>query len=685
MKLLEERARIAELEAEATLMMEQQKAETQAKMFQLQREVVRAKARAQVYAGYTKDDETKTDITEAEHKDEVTLSRHQRNSKHSQPHSCMKVTDTSQPNNKGDDRVKKSMKQKNSAASNLRALKDDGADSEMAQMMSKLLRQQAAPEVDIDVFTGDPTEYHYFLVVFEEVVEKKIDDARGMLTRLIKYTGGEPKEMIKHCIQQPANTGYKNARSLLEQKYGNPHSIIAAYRREIKTWPQLKPADGAAFQKLHNFLIKCESATYGQTWNALDTPEMMCLVLSKLPGHTRERWNRSVMSIRRRYSREPDFADLIHFVEDEATLVNDPLFSKEALSGYVDKREVPVKKKQLKTYAITANENASRLLSSCPLCQRDHDLDKCEDFMKKSIEERSKFLARNKLCYGCYMPISSDHNARSYKQRRVCTICKEKHPTGLHGYKHPRKSKLGDNSTNSNENSMTCATTKVESRVVSMCIVPVKVRHVHSGREIQRYAMLDCRSQGTFINTDLARKLKADGIKATIKIKTLNGEDTQESEAISGLKVSKSIGKPVWIDLPVTHSKTDLPVGDEDVVTPNKIKEWKYLEEIADEITQTENISIGILIGGNCSKALEPREVIPSKNGGPYAFRTLLGWCIVGPVGASGNDVSVACNRVAVQDLTSKAMVSHYFAVETEVKDIGIEQMLHKMYSADLH
>ena len=77
-------------------MMEQQKAETQAKMFQLQREVVRAKARAQLYAGYTKDDETKTDIIEAEVKDEMTLSRHRRSSKDSQPHSCMKVTDASQ-------------------------------------------------------------------------------------------------------------------------------------------------------------------------------------------------------------------------------------------------------------------------------------------------------------------------------------------------------------------------------------------------------------------------------------------------------------------------------------------------------------------------------------------------------------------------------------------------------------
>ena len=407
LKLLEEKAKIAELEADATLLMQQQKAETQAKMFHLQREVVRAKAGAQVYAGYTKDDATKTDIMEAKMEDEVTLSRHQRSSKHSQPHSCMKVTDVSQSNNKDDDKVKKSMKQKNIDASNLKASKVDCADSEMAQMMSQLLRQQAAPEVGIDVFTGEPTEYHYFLAVFEEVVEKKIDDARGRLTRLIKYTDGEPKEMIKHWIQQPANIGYKNPRSLLEQKYGNPHSIIAAYRKEIKAWPQLKPADGAAFQKLHNFLIKCESATYGQTWNALDTPEMMCLVLSKLPGHTRERWNRSVMSIRRRYSREPDFADLIHFVEDEATLVNDPLFSKEALSGYVDKREVPVKRKQLKTYVITANEDTSRLQNSCPLCQRDHDLDKCEDFMKKSVEDSS--LQRTSLAMGAihqYLPIT---------------------------------------------------------------------------------------------------------------------------------------------------------------------------------------------------------------------------------------------------------------------------------------
>ena len=45
------------------------------------------------------------------------------------------------------------------------------------------------------------------------------------------------------------------------------------------------------------------------------------------------------------------------------------------------------------------------------------------------------------------------------------------------------------------------------------------------------------------------------------------------------------------------NSRTYLSVGDEDVVTPSKSKGWKYLEKIADEIIQTENFSIGILIG----------------------------------------------------------------------------------------
>ena len=37
---------------------------------------------------------------------------------------------------------------------------------DMVAMRSKLLRQQAAPDVDINIFTGDPVDYHYFYCTF---------------------------------------------------------------------------------------------------------------------------------------------------------------------------------------------------------------------------------------------------------------------------------------------------------------------------------------------------------------------------------------------------------------------------------------------------------------------------------------------------------------------------------------
>ena len=64
---------------------------------------------------------------------------------------------------------------------------------EPSDTLYKFFQQQAAPEVDIEYFDGNPLNYHYFMTLFSEVVETKIDNPRGSLTRLIKYMMGEAK------------------------------------------------------------------------------------------------------------------------------------------------------------------------------------------------------------------------------------------------------------------------------------------------------------------------------------------------------------------------------------------------------------------------------------------------------------------------------------------------------------
>ena len=76
------------------------------------------------------------------------------------------------------------------------------------------IRIKSAPDADIDVFVGNPLNFRYFMTLFREVVESKIEDPCGRLNRFIKYTTGEAKELIKHCIEQPANKGYENAVNL---------------------------------------------------------------------------------------------------------------------------------------------------------------------------------------------------------------------------------------------------------------------------------------------------------------------------------------------------------------------------------------------------------------------------------------------------------------------------------------
>ena len=157
--------------------------------------------------------------------------------------------------------------------------------------MCKLLNQQNTAELDIDTFDGDPMESHYFMAIFYEVVERKVDDAQGRLTRLIKFTKGEAKEMVKTCIQLPTEVGLKTAKRLLHERYGDLHRITATYQNQIKKWPpQIKPGDSDAYRKFQNFLIKCENIDQIQGWNVLNTSDIVCMLVSKLPGNGRERW-----------------------------------------------------------------------------------------------------------------------------------------------------------------------------------------------------------------------------------------------------------------------------------------------------------------------------------------------------------------------------------------------------------
>ena len=81
----------------------------------------------------------------------------------------------------------------------------------------------------------------------------------------------------------------------------------------------------------------------------------------------------------------------------------------------------------------------------------------------------------------------------------------------------------------------------VVGEVISMCVVPVRLRHCKSQKEVKTLALLDSCSQGTFVTERILKELDATGAKTSINIKTLNGNQKVSSTLVDGIIVSKQV------------------------------------------------------------------------------------------------------------------------------------------------
>ena len=141
-------------------------------------------------------------------------------------------------------------------------------------------------------------------------------------------------------------------------------------------------------------------------------------------------------NIRRHQQRDAEFADLLNYAEEATILGTDPMFSRDALDTFLDKTQrSDHRNKGVETYAkktdITGEEEKSQ--SPCQMCKKNHDMDNCKKFLELHVNKGSSYLAKNKLCFGCYDPIYSKDSAKACNKKIICKECRNYHPIALDG------------------------------------------------------------------------------------------------------------------------------------------------------------------------------------------------------------------------------------------------------------
>lgn len=135
-----------------------------------------------------------------------------------------------------------------------------------------------------------------------------------------------------------------------------------------------------------------------------------------------------------------------------------------------------------------------------------------------------------------------------------------------------------------------------------------------------------------------------------------------------------------YIQLPRVYTQPDIPAKKANIPQKEDMEKWSYLSRVHLPKLEAE---VGLLIGVDAYKAMEPWEIINSQNDGPYAVKTALGWVINRPINRcqekeldNGKRQSFLVNRISVISVEDMLM-KHYNAFFPERCDDKREQSKH--------
>jgi hypothetical protein len=165
--------------------------------------------------------------------------------------------------------------------------------------------------------------------LFETLVEDKTMNSGARLHYLIQYTSGDVQELIRSCLTMKSEDGYRKARSLLKQRYGQNYRIATAYIDRIVNSPPIKDEHGTALHKFSILITSCKNTSEDIGYkHKLENPDNLQRVVNRLPFSLRRLWCDVADDITSNQSRDITFEDLAKFVEKKARALTHPVFGK---------------------------------------------------------------------------------------------------------------------------------------------------------------------------------------------------------------------------------------------------------------------------------------------------------------------------------------------------------------------
>jgi len=575
--------------------------------------------------------------------------------------------------------------------------------TELSQLIVSQQARSLLPAHRPPTFDGDPLRYPAFITAFETLIESKVFDPNERMYFLEQYTSGKAKELISGCIQSKSEESYFEAKALLKKHYGDPFKIANAHTTKLCHWPSIKPNDGMA---LHDFAMAMEQAKCAMKgmshMNDLNTAHVLRQLWEKLPRYLRSKWTETNNKTKAVKGRMANFEEFVEFVRVQADLATDPVFSEGSVSRQAteerDKiftqprfvRRTPTRSKGTSFVTdVSKTTKVNQHITTCVLCEGSHNVNDCEQFLKKPLTDRRDFVKDKKLCFSCF---SDKHISKNCTEKMTCKVCSKQHPTSLHddewSKKRKNKSRSENNAKVNNNRASVSNMTENRDIPVNMGILPVLLYHKDNPtKKVKVYALLDNGSGGTFVTESAVRKLEIEGCDTNLTLTTMHGSQNLSTKAVEGLIAVNLNDESVCVDLPRTFTQKMIPADRSEIPRQDVVSKIPHLHDVSSKIhPYMEDVEVGLLVGLNCPSALRPREIIYGSESDPYAVRSLLGWYINGPAHSSienSQSNNVRSNRIDISEQYTSTPARGYVVQQRTVKENITPQAVSQMFELD--
>ena len=459
------------------------------------------------------------------------------------------------------------------------------------------------PPLELKKFSGEPDDFEDFITTFNEVIGNVVTDPASKLLRLKSQVTGVASDSIKMCRLDDGEDAYARAVKILYERFGSPYIVCNSVIERLKYGPDVRsPAELRTFSdELANAEITLKK---NSMFTEIDTQRNIIEICLRLESSIRYEWRNRVMKTKQSTGVYLNFSGFVTFIQEQADILNDPLYGKDALEGRPNRNKLS---KSVSSLSVAIQDTGSSVQSNsniqCHLCSKSHKLYTCYKFRSMPIDKRCDYVKTNNLCVLC---LSNDHLVSECRSTYVCKInnCGKKHSSSLHVYPDVQLPSL-TSSVRSNDNPD-----------VYMPTVPVVIDGT-----FHTCALLDTGSSTTFCSKRLVDELKLQGAKMSYKLQTLHGSKDRFSEAVDFQVSSKDGTECLYLKNVLVVD--DIPVENSSI---SDLSRYPHLKDLA----FSQESQVDVLIGQDNSAALVPLEVRSGPVGTPFATLTKMGWALNG-------------------------------------------------------